>query len=253
MLRAHRLQRVGDSTSRAFRTAHWNRLRCRRVMVPSKYACSTFFQISSIPVASLGDSHRGRVRATETSREAFSACAFASRAFIPWTGHKYLSSCSRMSHSQGQSHFAPEERDHLLLETLKAELPGILQWAIRGCLEWQQRGLDVPECLKQATEDYRREQNVLGHFVEDELMENGKLKAACGQIYEHYKIWADKNGEYQMTTTEFKKRMAQRYGEPKRTSAGKFWVGVGIKHLLSEPEKWMLEGKTVEDVVSAIH
>lgn len=149
-------------------------------------------------------------------------------------------------------YFAPEERDHRLLETLKAELPGILQWAINGCLEWQQRGLDVPECLKQATEDYRREQNVLGHFVEDELIENGKLKAACGQMYEHYKSWADKNGEYQMTATEFKERMAQRYGEPKRTSAGKFWMGVGIKQLLSEEDKWMLEGKTVEDVLSAI-
>jgi putative DNA primase/helicase len=149
-------------------------------------------------------------------------------------------------------YFAPGERDHRLLETLKAELPGILQWAIRGCLEWQQRGLDVPECLKQATEDYRREQNVLGHFVEDELIENVKLKAACGQMYEHYKSWADKNGEYQMTATEFKERMAQRYGEPKRTSAGKFWVGVGIKQLLTEEEKWMLQGKTVEDVVSAI-
>ena len=149
-------------------------------------------------------------------------------------------------------YFAPEERDHRLLEKLKAELPGILQWAIRGCLEWQKQGLNVPECLKQATEDYRREQNVLGHFVEDELIENDKLKAACGQMYEHYKEWADNNGEYQMTATEFKARMEQRYGEPKRTSAGKFWMGVGIKQLLSEEDKWMLEGKTVEEMVSAI-
>ena len=149
-------------------------------------------------------------------------------------------------------YFAPEERDHRLLEKLKAELPGILQWAIRGCLEWQKQGLNVPECLKQATEDYRREQNVLGHFVEDELIENDKLKAACGQMYEHYKGWADKNGEYQMTATEFKERMEQRYGEPKRTSAGKFWMGVGIKQLLSEEDKWMLQGKTVEEMESAI-
>ena len=127
-----------------------------------------------------------------------------------------------------------------------------MQWAIRGCLEWQQRGLNVPECLKQATAEYRNEQNVLGHFVEDELIENDKLKAKCGLMYEHYKSWAEKNGEYQMTSTEFKERMEQRYGEPKRTSAGKFWIGVGIKHLLTEPEKWMLEGKTVEDVLSAI-
>jgi P4 family phage/plasmid primase-like protien len=149
-------------------------------------------------------------------------------------------------------YFALSERDHGLLEKLKAELPGILQWAIRGCLDWQEQGLNVPECLKQATEDYRREQNVLGHFVEDELVEHDELKTPCGRMYSHYKEWADKNGEYQMTASEFKERMQQRYGEPRRASAGKFWVGVGVKQLLSEEDKWMLEGKTVEDVMSAI-
>lgn len=34
-LRAHRLHRVGDSTSRAFRTAHRKRPRCCRVIVAS--------------------------------------------------------------------------------------------------------------------------------------------------------------------------------------------------------------------------
>ena len=103
-LPAHRLHRVGDSASRAFLTAHRKRPRCCRVIVASLYACSTIFSISSIPMALLCDSHSGRVRATGTPREAFSACAFASSAFIPWTGHKYLSSCRRTSHSQGQSH-----------------------------------------------------------------------------------------------------------------------------------------------------
>jgi putative DNA primase/helicase len=131
-------------------------------------------------------------------------------------------------------------------------LPGILQWAIKGCLAWQEQGLNVPECLKQATAEYRHEQNVLGHFVEDELVENDKLKSPCGQMYEHYQSWAENNGEYQMTSTEFKERMEQRYGQPKRTSAGKFWMGVGIKQMLSEQDKWMLEGQTVEELESSI-
>jgi len=149
-------------------------------------------------------------------------------------------------------YFKPEERDKKLLLKLKAELPGILQWAIRGCLAWQAQGLNIPECLKQATKAYRDEQNVLGHFVEDELIEHDKLKAPCGQMYEHYKCWAESNGEYQMTATEFKERMEQRYGEPKRSSAGKFWMSVGIKKLLSEEEKWMLQGQTIEEMESAI-
>lgn len=149
-------------------------------------------------------------------------------------------------------YFAPEERDRRLLDKLKAELPGILQWAIRGCMAWQERGLGVPECLKQATEDYRNEQNVLGHFVDDELIEHDGLKSPCGQMYERYTEWAEKNGEYQMTSTEFKDRMEQRYGEAGRGSQGKFWKGVGIKQLLSEEDKWMLKGQTVEEMEAAI-
>ena len=32
----------------------------------------------------------------------------------------------------------PEERDRQLGDKLKAEWPGILQWMIDGCLQWQQ-------------------------------------------------------------------------------------------------------------------
>lgn len=34
-----------------------------------------------------------------------------------------------------------EERDGTLGERLKAELPGIMAWAISGCLEWQERAI----------------------------------------------------------------------------------------------------------------
>ena len=36
----------------------------------------------------------------------------------------------------------PEEaKDKVLPEKLKAEVPGILAWAVRGCLDWQRGGL----------------------------------------------------------------------------------------------------------------
>ena len=35
-----------------------------------------------------------------------------------------------------------------------AEFPGILAWAIQGCLDWQQNGLIKPRKLLDATEDY---------------------------------------------------------------------------------------------------
>jgi putative DNA primase/helicase len=45
----------------------------------------------------------------------------------------------------------PEQRDENLGEKLKAELPGILAWMIQGCLDWQERGLDPPAIITDAT------------------------------------------------------------------------------------------------------
>ena len=41
----------------------------------------------------------------------------------------------------------PEQRDKKLAEKLCKELPGILNWAIKGCLEWQEHGLVPPSAV----------------------------------------------------------------------------------------------------------
>jgi hypothetical protein len=110
----------------------------------------------------------------------------------------------------------------------------------------------VPECFKQAAKAYGDKQNVLSHLVEDEPIENEQAQCAAHSDVRALQKLADQNGEYQMTATEFKEHMEQRYGQPKRTSAGKFWMGAGIQQPLSEQDKWMLDGKNVEEMVSAI-
>ena len=52
----------------------------------------------------------------------------------------------------------PEDKqDRQLTEKLVAEWPGILAWAVRGCLEWQahQCDLEFPEQVEEATAEYR--------------------------------------------------------------------------------------------------
>lgn len=60
----------------------------------------------------------------------------------------------------------PERRDKDLKIKLAAELPGILNWAIEGCLEWQQHGLVEPEAVIKATRSYREEEDLVGEFIE---------------------------------------------------------------------------------------
>jgi putative DNA primase/helicase len=50
-----------------------------------------------------------------------------------------------------------EEKDRNLPAKLRAEWPGILAWAVRGCLDWQKYGLGEPEAVRAATDAYRAE------------------------------------------------------------------------------------------------
>ena len=65
------------------------------------------------------------------------------------------------------------EQDKQLPEKLAAERSGILNWAILGCLDWQERGLADPPVVTAATKQYRTEQDVLGKFLEDRCVVGG--------------------------------------------------------------------------------
>lgn len=86
--------------------------------------------------------------------------------------------------------------DRTLGEKLRAEAPGILAWAVRGCLEWQGAGLGEPVTVQNATASYRRDQDILGRFLADAAPE-----VRCGRdlplskIFQPYRTWCEANGE----------------------------------------------------------
>src|SRR5213594_2754704 len=56
------------------------------------------------------------------------------------------------------------EQDKTLPDKLRAELPGILRWAVEGCRLWQAQGLVAPSAVLAATEGYKNEMDTLGNF-----------------------------------------------------------------------------------------
>ena len=50
---------------------------------------------------------------------------------------------------------SPSERDPSLAEKLRAEFSGIMQWAVKGCLAWQNEGLNPPSAVRAETESDR--------------------------------------------------------------------------------------------------
>jgi putative DNA primase/helicase len=55
----------------------------------------------------------------------------------------------------------------MLAEKLKAEWPGILQWMVEGCIDWQRRGLDPPEAVTAATAAYLEAEDAMAAWIED--------------------------------------------------------------------------------------
>jgi len=87
-----------------------------------------------------------------------------------------------------------EEQDKELLQKLRAELPGILAWAVRGCLEWQKIGLCPPPEVLAATKEYQEESDPLKDFLEDCCIVKKGLMVLCASLYNSYHSYCEANG-----------------------------------------------------------
>lgn len=104
----------------------------------------------------------------------------------------------------------PDERDPDLLEKLVAELPGILNWAIDGCLVWQRDGLRPPEQVLAATARYREEQDALGDFLSSRCSRVAGARVGAKQLYDDYVAWCAEAGEEPVSGTLFGRMLVER-------------------------------------------
>lgn len=90
-------------------------------------------------------------------------------------------------------------RDDTLGQALKEEAPGILAWLVRGCLEWQRQGLNPPAKVLSATEDYRRDEDLLAMFIDDccEVvpadMNDPSTRTNATELYDAFVRWFARN------------------------------------------------------------
>lgn len=124
--------------------------------------------------------------------------------------------------------FPEAKQDRQLAEKLRSELPGILNWAIEGCLAWQRDGLTTPDAVKIATEGYRHESDLLGTWIE-ECCETGEgKKEAAGVLYQLYSDWAKDSGLQPVSQVTFSRALQER-GFEKKVTKGNIKVYRGLR------------------------
>ena len=119
-----------------------------------------------------------------------------------------------------------EKCDAKLPEKLRAELPGILNWAIEGCQEWQKGGLASPPEVEAATSRYKAENDLVGRFLDDECEMIPSVREDSSRLYRAFLGWCKDSGEDPPSARAFGERLDERGHKQKKTGGVKYRMGV---------------------------
>lgn len=116
------------------------------------------------------------------------------------------------------------KRDKKLPEKLSLEMPGILNWAIEGCLKWQQSGLNDPAIVMKATGDYKEEMDILGPFMFECCFKREDVQIEAKDLFEVYANWCFKNGEHQLKNRAFYRILESQGFKRERGNGNKYYI-----------------------------
>jgi len=90
----------------------------------------------------------------------------------------------------------PKERDPDLGTKLWAERSGILNWLIEGLVDYLEGGLQEPQAVLSATNEYREESDPLGHFLEVCCDVSGQPEDSemVKDLVQGFQFWQDEQG-----------------------------------------------------------
>jgi putative DNA primase/helicase len=122
------------------------------------------------------------------------------------------------------------EVDKDLPRKLEKELSGIMKWAVDGCLKWQREGLGEPEAVMKATNEYRQDMDILGPYLDENIIIHPSAKVESKKLYENYKRWCYENDEMELKNRTFYRQLVTRGYKKERTTGNKIvFVGIGLK------------------------
>jgi putative DNA primase/helicase len=131
----------------------------------------------------------------------------------------------------------PGERVEGFGDKLKAEWPGILQWMIEGCREWQRDGLNPPQAVTDATAAYLDAQDALSAWIEDKCECAATGWEGRAALFDSWSKWAGTAGEHVGSRSRFIDAMENRgFEQSKRQGLG--FRGISLKQLDYSDAHW---------------
>lgn len=127
--------------------------------------------------------------------------------------------------------FTKENRDPQLIEKLRRELPGILNWAIAGAVGWCEEGLPPCAIIDEAGQEYRSEMDRVQQFLDDCTTRSESSSTQASTLYKCYKAWCSEQGDrFPVGSTKFFMELKRRF-KSRKTEAYNEYIGIKINDL----------------------
>jgi putative DNA primase/helicase len=129
----------------------------------------------------------------------------------------------------------PEKRDKDLANKLRTEWPGILKWAIEGCVKWQAEGLEKPIAVAEATAAYLEAEDATAAWIDERCELGANYWDATAKLFASWKAWAELAGEFVGSQKQFREKLEARGMTPVRKDRNTVRAHQGIHVLEDEP------------------
>jgi putative DNA primase/helicase len=123
-----------------------------------------------------------------------------------------------------------QQRDPDLANKLKPEWPAILRWMLDGCLQWQRNGLQIPDVVRSASDEYFAEEDVLGQWIDEKLDEQNDAFARTTELFASWKTFCERANHDAGTELDFGKDMVDRGYERDRRNFGRGFKDIKLSH-----------------------
>lgn len=123
--------------------------------------------------------------------------------------------------------YVPPVPDLALPERLRGELPGILRWAVEGCLAWQRTGLAPPAAVREATDSYFSEQDSIAAWLDERTERQRGAELGSRMAYADWRQWATARGDDPGTERQFSGEL-ERYAARRRTKHGRVFLDLRL-------------------------
>ena len=124
--------------------------------------------------------------------------------------------------------FVGDRADKNLLCKLKTEAPGILRWAVDGCLAWQRDGLGLPAVVQAASQAYREENDHIGEFLDDCCLVAPDAFVSAAALWDSYLGWATNNQDRPVDRKVLSARLEGKGYRKKRAGHERTWTWFGL-------------------------